>query len=541
MHRLLNPIIPGYYPDPSICRVNDDFYIACSSFEMYPGIPIFHSRDLVHWEQLGNAMTAENGFHVERNGGVGGVMAPTLRYRDGVFYLIHANFSGRGNCIVTAGDPAGPWSRPHWMDDVPGIDASLFFDDDGQAYVLGTGDVWDNGAGVMERGIWLAKYDLARFKMAGEPVTIFNSALRGGAWPEAPHLYHVGDYYYLIIAEGGTEHYHAVMAARSREICGFYEGCPANPVMTHRHMGFACAVTNVGHADFVELKDGSWYAVMLASRLIGGKHKNLGRETFICPVVWERGWPLLSPETGKIEPAYHAPLSLLPAVTPAEPQRDDFDRDALPPYMVFWGTPGDGFWAIEDSCLKMRCIRQTLDAEIVPMAMDEGMHDDRYAAFAARRQRAENVVVTAAMRFWPSGGESAGIAAVQAMNHQLHIERARENGRQVVRAVLVTAAYNKPPFLAGFRCKTSRRVLMSASWERPDIILQLEMRGEDFTIRYGENENSLNELGKADGSLINPEAVGCMCGTLVGMYASGNGMDCDAVAAFDWFCCRESR
>ena len=230
--KLKNPIIPGYYPDPTICRVGDDFYLACSSFEMSPGIPIFHSKDLAHWKQIGNAMTMENGFHMEKNTLVGGVMAPTLRYHNGLFYIINTNFSDKGNYIITAEDPAGPWSEPHWLTDVPGIDASIFFDNDGQAYIMGTGDVWDNGTGVKERGIWLAKYDMEKFCMAGEPVTIFNSALRVGSAPEAPHLYHIGDYYYLMIAEGGTEHYHAVMIARSKEIFGFYEGNPANPVMT---------------------------------------------------------------------------------------------------------------------------------------------------------------------------------------------------------------------------------------------------------------------------------------------------------------------
>ena len=127
--KLINPIIPGFYPDPSICRVGGDYYLACSSFELCPGVPIFHSRDLAHWEQICYAMTPENGFHMERDSGVGGVMAPTLRYHDGLFYIINANFSDKGNYIVTAEDPAGPWSEPHWLDDVPGIDASLFFDD----------------------------------------------------------------------------------------------------------------------------------------------------------------------------------------------------------------------------------------------------------------------------------------------------------------------------------------------------------------------------------------------------------------------------
>ena len=279
MNKLVNPIIEGFYPDPTICRVGDDYYIACSSFELVPGLPIFHSKDLAHWEQICYAMTEENGLHMEKNGMVGGIMAPTLRYHKGTFYIMNTNFCDRGNYIITATDPAGPWSEPHWLDDVPGIDASFFFDHDGQCYVMGTGDVWDNGAGQKERGIWLAKFDIENFRMAGEPVTIFNSALRGAAAPEAPHIYHIGSYYYLVIAEGGTEHYHSVVVARSKELFGFYEGNPANPVMTHRHMGFKAPIINVGHADLVELPDGSWYAVMLASRLIDGTGKNLGRET----------------------------------------------------------------------------------------------------------------------------------------------------------------------------------------------------------------------------------------------------------------------
>lgn len=533
--KLQNPIIPGFYPDPTICRVGKDFYLACSSFEMFPGIPIFHSEDLVHWEQIGNALGAENHFHMERNSGVGGLMAPTLRYHNGTFYILNANFADKGNYIVTAKDPAGPWSEPHWLTDIPGIDASLFFDNDGKAYVMGTGDCWDNGAGVMERGIWVAQYDIENFKRTSEPVTIFNSALRGGSAPEAPHIYHIGDWYYLIIAEGGTEHYHAVMAARSRTVDGFYEGNPANPVMTHRHMGFTCPIINVGHADLVELEDGSWYAVMLGSRLIDKKYKNLGRETFICPVVWEREWPLFSPDTGRVEWSYDAPESLEQVSYDKPNGTDDFDEEKLPLYMVTWGTPGSSFYKIEDSCLKLKCIPQILEKELEPMRMDGVLSDENYAAFIGRRQCAVNASITAKMHFSPRETESAGIAAIQAMNHQLHIERAVEEGMQTLRAVLVTAEYNKPPYFPGFESKTSSKVLKSTPWESGDIVLKLDMEGENFTILYGTDEEHLEELCKVDGGLINPEKVGCMCGTLLGMYATGNGMDSDNCAEFDWF------
>lgn len=172
-NKLKNPIIPGFYPDPSICRVGNDFYLACSSFELCPGVSVFHSRELANWEQIGYAVTPKNGFHVEKNCGNGGVMAPTLRYYNGLFYIINTNYSYKCNYIVTAENPAGPWSNLHWLTDAPGIDASIFFDHDGRPYIIGTGDVWDNGTDVKEWGIWLASYDIENFCLTGEPVTIF--------------------------------------------------------------------------------------------------------------------------------------------------------------------------------------------------------------------------------------------------------------------------------------------------------------------------------------------------------------------------------
>lgn len=533
--KLKNPIIPGFYPDPTICRVRDDYYMACSSFELSPGIPLFHSKDLVHWEQICNVMMPENGFHVEKNSMVGGVMAPTLRYHDGTFYIINANFADKGNYVVTATNPAGPWSKPHWLTDVPGIDASIFFDDDGQAYIMGTGDVWDNGAGKKERGIWLAKYDMKKFCMAGDPVTIFNSALRVGSAPEAPHLYHIGEYYYLVIAEGGTEHYHAVMVARSKELFGFYEGNPANPVMTHRHMGFTCPIINVGHADLVELPDGSWYAVMLASRLIDKKCKNLGRETFICPVVWERGWPLFSPKTGKIEWEYDVP-DVLPWTEYDAPQaRDEFDREELDMRWVFWGTPYRKFYEIRDSRLYLQCLKQRLDEELQPMSFENTGGKEHFVSMLAQRQCEIRTSVSCQMTFLPEGEESAGLAIVQAMNHQLHLQRAMKNGQQVLQLVQVTADYDRPLYFPGFTSETHREVIAEVKWEAADIVLGIEMNGERFTVKYGADESALQELCVADGAVINPEKVGCMSGTIVGMFASGNGIDSEKRASFDWF------
>lgn len=531
----MNPIIPGFYPDPTICRVGDDFYIACSSFEMSPGIPIFHSKDLAHWEQICNVMTPENGFHMEKNCGVGGVMAPTIRYNNGTFYIINANFSDKGNFIVTAKNPEGPWSEPHWLTDVPGIDASFFFDTDGKVYIIGTGDVWENEGGRMERGIWLAEYDIENYKLVSEPVTIFNSALRGGASPEAPHLYHVGDYYHLITAEGGTEHYHSVMNARSKDIFGFYEMNPANPVLTHRHMGYRSPIINVGHADLIELPDGSWYAVFLASRLIDGECKNLGRETFICPVKWERDWPLFSSDTGKVEWTYDAPECLPWTEYKEKETRYDFEQDKFGVEWVNWGVPYEDFYYVKDSKLFLQCKRQKLDEEVRPMSFGANPSKKYMVSMFAQRQCAIDETVTTQMSFVAENEESAGLAIIQAMNYQMHVERVCKNGKQMIQCVVTGAEYHTPPYFPGFTSKNSSTLIAECEWNEADVVLEIEMKHEEFTVRYGGSKESLQKLAVVDGKLINPEKVGCMTGTLIGIFASGNGVESKNYAEFDWF------
>lgn len=532
--QFVNPILPGYYPDPSICRVGADYYLCCSSFEMYPGLPVFHSRDLVHWEQICNAVSGENAFHVSTNSGAGGVMAPTIRYSKGKFYIINANFSDRGNYIISAENAAGPWSEPHYLEDVPGIDASLFFDTDDRCYIVGTGNVWDNGAGQKERGIWAAPFDIEHFRMLGEPVTIFNSGMRNSASPESPHLYHIGEYYYLIIAEGGTEHYHSVVAARARNVLDFYEGDPANPVMTHRMMGTRAKFLNVGHADLVDTPGGQWYAVMLGSRNIDGCYKNLGRETYLCPVEWEWDWPLFSPDTGCLAERYPFP-DLEEWSVPAVADREDFDDGQLPLNFVTMGTPYTPFYTLADSCLSIKCIPQMLIQKLEFLGIGGERRTDRFMPFIGCRQTQFHTTISCQMRFLPKDTESAGLALLQAMNHQLHLERAVEDDRQVIRCVLYTTDYDMPSFIPHFHAKTTKEVIASAPWETKEILLKMEIRGEEITLLYGSTEMDLRELCRADGTRLATKQNGCLVGTLVGMFASGNGSDSKNHASFDWF------
>lgn len=536
MNRLINPILPGYYPDPSICRVGDDYYLACSSFELYPGIPIFHSRDLANWEKIANAASG-SGFVVHAWAGLGGAMAPTIRHHNGTFYIINANMNHGGNCnyIITAADPAGPWSEPVYLPDVPNIDASIFFDDDGACYIIGTGLTAETPAGSRERCIWAAPFDLDSMRLAARPVPIWDSALRGASSPEAPHIYKKDGWYYLLIAEGGTEHYHSITVARSRTPLGWYEGSRANPILTHRHLGKNHPVGNVGHGDLVETPDGRWYCVMLASRLVDGCHKNLGRETFICPVEWEDGWPVLCPGKGRVMDSYpmpDAPWHPFPAL----PEREDFVAHKPGLDWVFWGTPREEFHRMEDSRLYLRCLPRTLDMDILPLRPDR-TPEARYHANVSglfRRQTHMDFDAAAAMTFRPEGGESAGIAMVQAINHTLRVERALDGGCQVVRAVLTGTRFNHPPFIPGYDGHTQRTLLAQAEWDGQEIVLAFRVRRQVCHVLYGKGEHELQVLCTVDLRRINPEYIAGMTGTMLGMFASGNGGSSLKEAAFDW-------
>ena len=300
-------------------------------------------------------------------------------------------------------------------------------------------------------------------------------------------------------------------------------------------MGFTSPIINVGHADLVELPDGSWYAVMLASRLIEGAYKNLGRETFICPVVWERGWPLFSPQTGKVEWEYDAPDCLPQTEYPSEPQRYDFDEEELDQRWVFWGTPSEKFYRVEASKLILKCKKQYLNEELRPMSMGCTLSGEYFVSMLAQRQCRIDTTVTCRMHFLPKEEESAGLAVIQAMNHQFRLERVKKKKKQLLRFAVSAADYEIPPYFPGFTSETRNEILAETEWDEESVILEIDIRGEAFTIRYGSRRDELKELLCADGARINPEKVGCMSGTIIGMYATGNGTESMNQAEFDWF------
>ncbi len=536
-HQIQNPILPGFYPDPSICRVGEDYYLVTSTFELFPGLPIFHSRDLANWEQIGYAMDRPEQLIVQVNTLSGGVMAPTIRYHEGTFYIINANFCDRGNYIITATDPKGPWSQPHYLDDVPGIDASLFFDNDGKCYVLGTGNVVERPGGAMERGIWVAEYDIENFRVVGEPWTLWDCALRVASSPEAPHLYHIGDYYYLLIAEGGTEHYHCCAVARSKELRSFFDGYKGNPILTHRNFGFEAQIANVGHGDWVDTPDGNWYMVFLASRQFPGNHKNLGRETYIVPVIWDREWPVCAPDTGKVEWRYPADEKL--PWTPVDPEEgfDDFDGDRLGLPWNLWGTPSQDFWKLADGKLELKLLPNSVCHPLKTAREGSRYVPDNDVSVVFRRQRHTSFRITAKLRFHATAeNEAAGIVMMQGNNNQLRVERTMDAaGRQIVRFVKVSTWMSGMPHMPDFRYKTTEEVVA----ETPcgdTAVLRITGRIEDGSAACDVDGTGMAPLGThVDIGDLNPESMGCMVGTMLGMYATSNGAQSENTAAFEWF------
>lgn len=277
-----NPILKGFNPDPSICRVGDDYYLVTSSFEYFPGIPVYHSKDLVNWTQIGNCINSSDALPFATAKASGGIWAPTIRYHEGRFYVT-ATFDGCGNFIISSDNPVGEWSKPVKVK-IGGIDPSLFFEN-GKVYYCTN----ERGADRKE-AISLVEIDVNTGELLSEIKQIWNGI--GGGFLEAPHIYHIGDWYYLLVAEGGTGLNHMITVARSREIWGAYECFSDNPILTNRNdttKQIACS----GHGDLVEDANGNWWVVHLATRPVNNWLSHLGRETFLMPVTWENEWPIV--------------------------------------------------------------------------------------------------------------------------------------------------------------------------------------------------------------------------------------------------------
>ncbi|KJS56118.1 glycoside hydrolase [Streptomyces rubellomurinus subsp. indigoferus] len=474
-----NPVIPGFHPDPSVCRVGDDYYLACSSFEYFPGIPVFHSRDLVHWTQVGNALDRPSQLSLSPEmPSSAGIYAPTLRHHDGRFWLIVTIVGGGGNVLFTATDPAGPWSDPIPAPGVPGIDPDLAWDEDGTC--------WCTVAGVSQ-----VRLDPATGETFGAPQPVW-SGTPGAQAPEAPHLYRIGAYWYLMIAEGGTERGHGVAIARGRTPNGPFEPCPTNPVLSHRST--PRPIQNTGHADLVQAPDGSWWMVLLAVRPRGGTPgwHVLGRETFLAPVEWVDGWPVVGEVTAEL-PAPAWPLYPAAAV----PARDDFDRAELHPR-----------WISVRERPEQLCTTKERSGWLTLRAAGASL-DENDAVFVGRRQ--QHLACRARALIDPADGRG-GLAVRLDEQHHYEIEAAAGRVTVIARIGSVRTEVASAPVPAG-------AVVLGVDIDAPP---PREARSGPDTVSLGveDADGTFTALATLDGRYLSTEVAGGFTGRVIGMYAA---------------------
>ncbi|MBE1490292.1 glycoside hydrolase family 43 protein [Plantactinospora soyae] len=487
MRTFANPVIAGCYPDPSVCRVGDDYYLACSSFEYFPGVPIFHSRDLVGWTQIGNVLDRPSQLLLPPGTpSSGGIYAPTLRHHDGRFWLITSNIPHGGTILVTADDPAGKWSEPVHLPDVLGIDPDLAWDDEGNC--------WCTFAGIGQ-----VRIDPLSGAVLSEPTRIW-SGTPGAQFPEAPHLYRVGDTWYLLIAEGGTERGHAISVARGPAPDGPFEPCPANPILSHRSTDQP--IQNTGHGDLVQAGDGSWWLLFLGVRPRGGTPgwHVLGRETFLAPVTWSDGWPVI----GTVAPVMRAP-TLPAAPVAATPARDDFDAAELHPRWISLRSRPP-----EDVSLVERPGWLTLRAR-------GGSLDDPMVTFVGRRQEQHDLAVRALV----DAPQGRGGLAVR-LDEQHHYAVELDEGEVRVRARIGPLSEQ----LAS-RTVAGPVVLRVETWssgpgmdhprQEPDVVrLGFEAEDGEFVV-----------LAELDGRYLSTEVAGGFTGRVIGCYATAGAIQID--------------
>lgn len=514
---LINPLLPGFYPDPSVCRKGKDYYLVTSTFEYFPGIPIFHSNDFVHWHQLGHVLARQEQLDLDGVSSSKGIYASSIFYQEerDRFYVIttlvrNGNYYDNVNFYVHADNPEGPWSDPVIVKGAEGIDPSLAFDG-GKAYYLGNcrpfPDQPEKG-----RHIWLQELDLETGDLIGNRhVLLKQGAFVNAAAPEGPHIYHIGDWYYLLIAEGGTFRNHASTVFRSQSMTGPYESDPRNPLITHRNLRNDYPINNPGHADMIQLHNGEWWAVLLAVRPVGGNYGNLGRETFAVPVIWEAEWPVFSPDTGRVEFSYPAP-ALEEHIWEKAPDRDNFGDPRLSDAWISIRTPRHKIYSLTE---RLGYLRIFLHSSAIT---EEGS-----PSFLGRRQQHMCFEISAAMEFEPvQEGETGGIILL--MNHRYHLrmEYAIFKGRKEIRLT---------------RCFQGKEELLSSEpWENKRIYLKVSAKYQELYFFYSEDGEKFSQLaGEVDGTILSKEVAGGYTGTILGLYASSNGNESNNYADFDWF------
>ena len=518
--KAFNPIIPGFHPDPSICRVGDDYFLATSSFEYFPGVPIFQSKDLIHWKTVGHALQRKDQLDLTHARCDGGIFAPTLRFHKGTFYMVttltspvSGSANQKGDFIVTATNPAGPWSSPHWIDKAKGIDPSLFFDDDGCVYMCGNMKP-ENLLNEKHRVIWIQRLNLTTWQLEGhqgilDSAPYFTSGKLGSVSNfEGPHLYKKDGFYYLLLSHGGTGKNHAVSIWRSSTPLGPWEENPANPILTQRMemKDRTPGITCTGHADLVQGTDERWWMVFLGVRGDDGISP-MGRETFLEPVDWSGIWPIVNPShTGRTDFTIDSPD---PNTNPVTGKfRTNFKDRSLSPEWSMIRTPDAPWWSFpkEGGSISLQLRPDEISGSNQP-------------SFLGIRITEPNCMASTSVSITPTSPEEcAGLA----------IERS-----SVACWSLVVENPGSGPQVSVF--EGTNRLAFTTIKADANIDLRITMKFPNLDFSFKQDSKNWKTITSCEAPAIATAPPGHFTGAMIGLYASSRSKESDQRANFDYF------
>lgn len=510
-----NPILQGCYPDPSITRKGDDYYLVCSSFSMVPGVPIFHSKDLVNWTQIGHVLDRTSQLKVETAGISMGIYAPAIRYNkyNDTFYMITTQFaSGFGNIITKTKDPLKGWSDPIKLK-FDGIDPSIFFDDNGKAYIVhndapNKGEELYSGHRVIK--VW--EYDLENDQIIpGSDQIVVNGGVditKKPIWIEAPHIYKKNGKYYLMCAEGGTGGWHSEVIFISDSPKGPYVPAPSNPILTQRYFSpnRENKVDWAGHADLVEGPDGKYYGVFLAVRPNDKNRVNTGRETFMLPVDWTGTFPVFENGLIPMEPKLKMPKGT----------SNQTGSNSFFPNGNFTFTDNFSSEKLDDRWIGVRSWREDFvkvtkkGLQINPFAVN--IKEVKPISTLFYRQQHKNFTATVTLDYLPkSENDFAGITCYQSESFN-YVYGLTKKGNDYY-LVLERTEKGKSTIIA------SEKVDL-----RKPISLQVSAQGDEYRFNYSIDNTTFNNLGgTVSGDILSTNIAGGFTGALIGLYAtSGN-------------------
>ena len=505
-----NPVLPGWYSDPSICSNGEDYFLVTSTFVYYPGVPIFHSPDLVNWKQIGHVLDRPSQLiNFEGQHTSGGIFAPAISYNphNKEYYMITTNV-GAGNFFVKTKDPFGSWSDPVWLRDVKGIDPSFFFDDDGRAYILNN-DI-PEGPALYDghRAIRIREFDMESEKTVGAEKVLVDGGVRPEEkpiWIEGPHMYKINGQYYLMAAEGGTGPMHSEVILVGETPMGDFKPWLKNPILTQRHLDpkRENPITCAGHADLIQTKEGNWWSVFLACRPIEGKFENLGRETFLMPVRWsEDGFPYMTQGEETIPMILKRKgVKNKEEVTFGNFEKNEsFDSNTLPDYWITLRSPAKDLYSLTEKpgYLSLKC-------------SDVNASEKKTPAFVCRRMQHHHFECTTKVIFNPgTEKEAAGLLLYKDETHQyfLSIKKSGDN-----RKVSVEKLSKDGVEILG------EQIIMS------DVPLKLKVvsKGKyyDFYFAKGDDNQWNTVCQNVNAHFLSTANSFGFTGTTIGMYATG--------------------